>query len=469
VALLVAIAGSVAAFTAFTGSEPQVAGSGDDGFVAIWPESTYEDALEVQASVDAGVQENQWRASPYETAYRFVSRVLGLPTDRNMAAPEPLGDGSSTIVVRTRSASCITPATEADCLSRELRLVLRQLDDAPNGIWNVVSVQTPGFPDISAVRSELVAGDPVDIPTEIAADRDVYVAFVGLGACAGWEHDVVTSAGDLSVRAPTPPESAPEGCPIVLIAMLNDPGMQQLTGLGRQLLDYGNRTELTEVLAVPVFLAPASAENPVPDVANVTCEGATITVDTSVVAAQPDGIHIGVTTIGDTPVAFHVAEDAGLDSAVSSQGRGTSDPTGEIVLTSAPGRYVLSCTAPTEGGVGIASLDVVDPNGSFVPAEPECSGGEGWGMSPAYAPGAVGDRGDPAEIARMRLTGLEDGDDVERSGYPLGGGTAIVRVVRDGNVIAKADLFDDGRGGWLLSSLEGCGDSPLGWSSDGSG
>jgi hypothetical protein len=466
VALLVAIAGSVAAFAAFTGSEPQVGGGPEDGFVAIWPEATYEDAIEVQASVDAGGQEIQWRASPYETAYFFVSRVLGLRPDRNMAAPEPLGDGLYTMVVRTRSTTCTTPSTEADCSSQELRLVLRQLDDAPDGIWSVVSAQTAGFPGSSPAGTELVAGDPVEIPTEIPAEQNVYVAFVGLGPCAGWEHDVVTSAGDLSVRAPTPPESAPEGCPVALIAMLNDPGMQQLTGLGRQLLDYGNRTALTEVLALPVSLAPAGAQNAAPDVANVTCEGSNITVDTSVVAARPDGIHIQATTIGDTPVAFHVAEDAGPDAAVSSQGRGTNDPTGELILLSPPGRYVLSCTAPQEGGVGIASLEVVDPNGSFVPAEPECSSGEGWGMAPAYAPGAVGDRGDPVEIARMRLSGLQDGDDIERAGYPQGQGTAIVRVVRAGNVIAKAELFDDGQGGWLLSSLEGCGDAPFGWSSD---
>src|SRR5262245_34636751 len=125
VALFVAIAGSVAAFAAFTGSEPQPAGR-SDGFVAIWPESTYEEALEVQASVDAAGQEIQWRASPYETAYRFVDRVLGLLPDRNMPAPERLGDGLYSMVVRTRSTSCTTPPTEADCSSQELRLVLRQ-------------------------------------------------------------------------------------------------------------------------------------------------------------------------------------------------------------------------------------------------------------------------------------------------------------------------------------------------------
>ena len=458
VALLVAIAGSLAAFTAFTGSEPRVAGSGDHGFVSIWPESTYEDALAVQQLVDAGDPSLAWRLDPRETARRFAQDALGW----DVAPP------TSTIARnggRTQIVGRQLPCHESPACS--VTVELAQFDP-PDGIWSVVSARTSAFPNPPDVGAETVPEDSVEIPTEIPADQNVYVAFVGLGACAGWEHDVVTSAGDLSVLAPTPPESAPDGCPIVLIAMLNDPGMHQLTGLGRQLLDYGNRTALVEVLAVPVSLAPASAENRVPDVASVTCQGATISADTSVVAAQPDGIHIEVTTIGETPVAFHVAEDAGRDSAVSSQGRGTNDPTGELVLTSPPGRYVLSCTAPQEGGVGIASLDVVDPNGSFVPAEPECSSGEGWGMSPAYVPGAAGDRGDPVEIARMRLTGLEDGDAVERAGYPQAGGTAIVRVVRDGTVIAKAELFDDGQGGWLLSSLQGCGDAPFGWSSAGS-
>ena len=34
----------------------------------------------------------------------------------------------------------------------------------------------------------------MEIPTEIAVDQSVYVSFVGLGACDGWEHDVVTNA-----------------------------------------------------------------------------------------------------------------------------------------------------------------------------------------------------------------------------------------------------------------------------------
>ena len=33
-------------------------------------------------------------------------------------------------------------------------------------------------------------------------------------------------------------------------------------------------------------------------------------------------------------------------------------------------------------------------------------------------------------------------------------------------MVGKVDLFDDGRGGWLLSSLEGCGDARFGWSSE---
>ncbi|HJS27852.1 MAG TPA: cupredoxin domain-containing protein, partial [Actinomycetota bacterium] len=411
-------------------------------------------------------QGSQWRLSPYETAYFFASRVLGLSPDRNMAAPEPLGDGLYTIVVRTRTSCSSQP--QLRCPPEDVRLVLRQLDNSPKGIWSVVSAQTAGFPDLPAVGAELVAGEPAEISTQVPADQNVYVAFVGLDECAGWEYDVIRSASDVSLRTPTPPEAASDGCPVALIAMHNDPGIQQLTGLGRRLLDYGNRIALYEVLAVPIRLLPSAASGSVPEVATVTCEGASITVDTSVVAAQSDGIHIDVTTIGDTPVSFHVAEDAGADSAVSSQGRGTNESSAEVILQSAPGRYVLSCTAPQEGGVGIASLEVVDPNGSFVPAEPECSGGEAWGMSPAYAPGALGDRGDPVEIARMRLTGLQEGDVVERAGYAQGDGTAIVRIVRDGAVVAKVELFDDGQGGWLLSSMDGCGDAQFGWSSEGS-
>lgn len=463
VALLVAIAGSVAAFTAFTGSEPQAAGEPDDGFVAIWPESTYEEALEVQERVDAGDPSVAWRLDAHETALVFARDVLGWSDVAVAMAPDDL---RVELLVRSPGGPCGSPPEPA-CDPREVAVELAQLDGASSGIWSVISVRSPEFEGGPEAGSEIVAGEQLDIVARgSAASVNLYVAFVGLGPCAGWEHDGVMAGPRLVVVAPRPPDGDAEACPVALVVLHNDPADQDAQGLGRQLLEYGYRTSLDGVLVVPLSLVPGASDS-VPDIAHVTCEGANIAVDTSVVAAQPDGIHIEVTTVGDTPVAFRVAEDTGSDAAVSSRGRGSSEPTGEVVLLSAPGRYVLSCT--TSQKVAVASLDVVDPNGSFVPAEPECSGGDAWGTAPAYAPGAHGDEGDPVEIARMRLSGLQDGDVVERAGYPHGDGTAIVRVVRDGTVIAKAELFDDGQGGWLLSSMEGCGDAPFGWSSGVSG
>jgi hypothetical protein len=462
VALLVAIVGSVAAVAAFTGSEPRAGSGPEDGFVAIWPESTYEDALEAQALVDAGEPSLAWRLDARETARAFARDALGWS---DISIEVGLDDLRTEVLVRSPGRQC-GPVEQVCHDPRHAKIVLVRLDGASNGIWSVVSVTSPEFETAPAAGSEIVAGEQLQLVTRgSAVGVNLYVAFVGLGSCAGWEHDAVMPGTDLSVVAPRPPHGA-EACPIALVVLHNDPADQDVQGLGRQLLEYGYRTSLHGVLAVPLRLAPG-ASGTVPDVASVTCEGSKITVDTSVVAAQPDGIHIDIRTIGDTGVSFRVAEDAGSDAAVISPERGATDPTGEVVLLSPPGRYVLSCTAP-QGEVGMASLDVIDPNGSFVSAEPECSGGEAWGTAPAYAPGAVGDRGDPVEIARARLTGLQDIDVIERAGYPKGDGTALVRVVRDGAVIAKAELFDDGQGGWLLSSLEGCGDARFGWTSDAS-
>ena len=463
VALIVAVAGSLAAIAAFTGSEPQAGGRAGDRFVAVWPESTYEEALEVQELVDAGDPSLAWRLDPSVTALRFAHDVLGWSDVGVEVVPDDL---RTVLVVRSPGGPCGSPP-EPTCDPREVDIELGRLDGSSDGIWSVISVKSPEFESAPEAGSQIVAGEQLDVVTRgSAAGVNLYVAFVGLGSCAGWEHDAVMPGPDLSLVAPRPPHGA-EACPLALVVLHNDPADQDVQGLGEQLLEYGYRTSLHGVLVVPLRLVPGGPGT-VPDVASVTCEGSNITVDTSAVAAQTDGIHIDIRIIGDTEVSFRVAEDAGSDAAVTSPERGATASTGEVVLLSPPGRYVLSCTAP-QGEVGIASLDVVDPNGSFVSAEPECSGGEAWGTAPAYAPGAVGDRGDPVDVARTRLTGLQSGDVVERAGYLQSDDAAIVRVIRGGTVIARVDLFDDGRGGWLLSSMEGCSDASFGWSSDASG
>src|SRR5262245_2197 len=185
VALLVAIAGSVAAFTAFTGSEPQAAGSGDDGFVAIWPESTYEDALQVQDLVDAGDPSVAWRLDAQETAIAFARDALGWSDVAVEVAPD---DVRTELLVRSPGGPCGSPP-EPVCDPREVDVELGRLDGESNGIWSVISVRSPEFESAPEAGSEIVAGEQLDLVTRgSAASVNLYVAFVGLGSCAGWEH-----------------------------------------------------------------------------------------------------------------------------------------------------------------------------------------------------------------------------------------------------------------------------------------
>src|SRR5881397_3404179 len=77
VALLVAIGGSYAAFTVFRGSSGKIAGVGDTGFHALWPEVTLADAQQAQAQADAGDPSLAWRLDPKSVAGEFVNQAFG--------------------------------------------------------------------------------------------------------------------------------------------------------------------------------------------------------------------------------------------------------------------------------------------------------------------------------------------------------------------------------------------------------
>jgi hypothetical protein len=74
-------------------------------------------------------------------------------------------------------------------------------------------------------------------------------------------------------------------------------------------------------------------------------------------------------------------------------------------------------------------------------------------------------QGDPVEVARQHLSGLEYDDTVERVGYPSAP-DPYVRVVRNGDVVALATFHGDAGGGWNLDTLVSCVNVLIGWSSD---
>jgi len=184
---------------------------------------------------------------------------------------------------------------------------------------------------------------------------------------------------------------------------------------------------------------------PAPNLARVVCDGNTITVETAQVRPQLDGVHMLVINTSDIDLSFQW-ELGGENAPVGER---------ELVLPFAPGATQVRCQDPAQDAGapgGYVELEVVDPDGIYVPVALECDGQVGWYAD--FAPGATGDP-DPVQSAKDHLHGLEPDDMVEAAGYPESE-TRQVRVVRDGEVIAVVEYFPDGQGGWLQMSGNAC-------------
>jgi hypothetical protein len=148
--------------------------------------------------------------------------------------------------------------------------------------------------------------------------------------------------------------------------------------------------------------------------------------------------------------------------------QGGADPgeRGEIVLGLPPGDAKVSCVLDSMRGIDtspIADLLVKDPTGSYVPIGMDCPKSN---QTSGDAASAVRFQGDPVEVARQHLSGLEYDDAVERAGYPMDSEKPIVRVVRNGDVVAMATFKGDPQDGWLIETLLTCADVPIAWSDD---
>lgn len=178
--------------------------------------------------------------------------------------------------------------------------------------------------------------------------------------------------------------------------------------------------------------------------ARVDCDGITTQVRTTSVRPQPDGVHV------------LVSNTSGMDLAFQWELGGDNAPEGEheLVLQIAPGAVHVRCQDPGEDAGapgGFVALDVLDPEGLYVPTELACHEISGWFAD--FGEDATGDP-DPVRSVRDSLSWLRPDDVVERAGYP--DASPIVRVVRDGDVIASVWFMSDGTGGWLQEHGETC-------------
>ncbi|HXV56954.1 MAG TPA: hypothetical protein VD704_03725 [Gaiellaceae bacterium] len=214
------------------------------------------------------------------------------------------------------------------------------------------------------------------------------------------------------------------------------------------------------LLALPACGAGESAEPgaetgapppaPLPDAARVVCAADGTAVETPRVRPQPDGVHLEVVNESGGERLLEL-------SAAGGEAAGAPAPEGTHVqvVDVAPGSVTVACKDPATGRGGGAPLEIVDEDRIWVPATVACP--EVFTQVNDYIQGAEGETSDPIEAARSALAGygLRPDDVLERAGYPEAEALKV-RLVREGETLAVADLFDDGAGKWLVGMVTGC-------------
>jgi hypothetical protein len=201
-------------------------------------------------------------------------------------------------------------------------------------------------------------------------------------------------------------------------------------------------------------VAVGSLPPPIPATAQMTCDGHTTEVSTPAVQPQPDGVHIAVENTSGQDLGLEV-QDVGDENAPL----GTHDTIWQI----GPGNYEVRCTSPLPNADAgpFQPLVVQDPDHLWISTDLDCD--SVTGTASAVVPGAVGGKGTPAGILESHLTGVQSDDTIAAAGYS-NGSEPMIRIVRDGKVIALYHFMSDEQGGWLVDSSQQCSSANLGWS-----
>ena len=192
---------------------------------------------------------------------------------------------------------------------------------------------------------------------------------------------------------------------------------------------------------------PAATSLAVAAEVGATCDGSLAAIATPTVQAQADGVHLQVENTSGLPLDFGIEDGTGL----ALEGDSVPGANGAFTYDLPPGTYRFACNA------SIVEFTVVDPAAHYVSPRRSCEApGSGTTGSSDFAPGARGPVGPVLEVVRQELRGIEPSDVVELAGYLPAGSDRLVRVVRDGQVIAVVKATADGHEGWLLGPLQAC-------------
>jgi hypothetical protein len=198
---------------------------------------------------------------------------------------------------------------------------------------------------------------------------------------------------------------------------------------------------------------PPNVPADVPDAVEIVCEAdGSTTVRTPQVVVQPDGIHVRVLSHLDEP-----AEIVGL-------GRDVEPGATEYVSVRGPGRIETGCNPYSQHEPGgkepmMVPVDVLDPDGIYVPGEIECSG-TASGMIADFFEEPLDAGPVPLPVARDSIRGLHADDEVFHTGYPEQR-DRVVAVRRDGEIVATFDLLTFDGEKWSVASNHICSSSGL--------
>jgi hypothetical protein len=205
----------------------------------------------------------------------------------------------------------------------------------------------------------------------------------------------------------------------------------------------------------PTVVGSAAATGPLPDVADIVCDGTTTQVLTPQVKPQPDGVHFRV----DNTSGQDLAIQFGKGDFFSFGGDNAFQGSHEIDFHDVPpGEAKVRCLdAEKDAGSdeGFVPLEIVDQDGVWASETLQCPA-DVTSVQVLIAEGVEGYKGDPIDAARERYASLiRPSDELRPVGYPEGSEPKVA-LIRDGDVRAVFDFISDGADGWLSPSYSGC-------------
>lgn len=145
-------------------------------------------------------------------------------------------------------------------------------------------------------------------------------------------------------------------------------------------------------------------------VAHVVCGVDSVALETPVVRARMDGVHLTIENTGD----IWGFEFRSVSDPHSTWNAGPIDPgTTRLIDAAGPGEVLVACLRTRDDrNSPTARLEIVDPDGLFVPWDPACGFGEQFRMTLAADEDA-----DPATVFRL-VPGVVPSDDFRTPKYP---------------------------------------------------